>query len=61
MESKKKRPDYSDLPERIDASPEEIAQAAFSRPFEAEWRYLREADEEDEHDARETVRGTESG
>ena len=43
----KKSSKYEDLPERIDASPEEIAQAAFRRPFDIEWKYLKEEEEEE--------------
>ena len=36
------RPVEKDMPERIDASPEEIARTVMSVPNKKEWRYLEE-------------------
>ena len=51
MEEKKKPSKYEDMPERIDASPEEIAQAAFRRPFDIEWKYVKEEEETEKVEA----------
>lgn len=42
------RPAIWEYPERIDASPEEIAQAMFEMPADHKWRYLEEAKPEAE-------------
>ena len=42
------RPATWEYPERIDASPEETAQAMFEMPADHKWRYLEEAKPEAE-------------
>ena len=39
------------MPERIDASPEEIAERLLSLPADYQWQYERDADSETPHPA----------
>ncbi len=38
------RPRIHDMPERIDASPEEIAEVVLKMPPKSDWRYLKARD-----------------
>ena len=38
------RPRIHDMPERIDASPDEIAEVILKMPPKSDWRYIRERD-----------------